>query len=93
MSTDVDFVDDYKVYDERKELSRKVEISQAILCDDMAAVDQVQLGPTGKSVSRLYLKAISKLVSDCELSTFSFFLSIMSLKTRKAATLGPTSRK
>ena len=66
--TDLDLADDYRLYDKRKEIGRKVEISQAILCDDMPAVDSVQLGPTGKSVSRSYLKAISKLVSDCELS-------------------------
>ena len=59
-------IDDYKVYSGKKELSRKVEISQAILCDDIPAMDIVQLGPTGRSVSRSYLKAIRKLVSDCE---------------------------
>ncbi|KAG6847697.1 hypothetical protein H0H93_006492, partial [Arthromyces matolae] len=38
------------------------ELNQAILCDDMPALAPVQLGPTGRSVSRSYDAAISKLV-------------------------------
>ena len=69
MSTDVGLVDKHMLHDSsREEISRKVELAQAILCDDMPPVDNVQLGPTGKSVARLYHKAISKLVSDCEQS-------------------------
>lgn len=42
--------------------STKTELNQAILCDDMPALAPVQLGPTGKSVSRSYAATLSKLV-------------------------------
>lgn len=38
------------------------ELNQAILCDDMPALSTVQLGPTGRSVSRSYAATLSKLV-------------------------------
>lgn len=38
------------------------ELNQAILCDDMPALSPVQLGPTGRSVSRSYQAMLSKLV-------------------------------
>lgn len=38
------------------------ELNQAILCDDMPSLSSVQLGPTGRSVSRSYGATLSKLV-------------------------------
>lgn len=38
------------------------ELNQAILCDDMPALAPVQLGPTGRSVSRSYAATLGKLV-------------------------------
>ncbi|KAL4254579.1 hypothetical protein ABKN59_005191 [Abortiporus biennis] len=43
-------------------LPLSTELNNAILCDDMPALSPVQLGPTGRSVSRSYATAISKLV-------------------------------
>ena len=36
------------------------ELNQAVLCDDMPALAAVQLGPTGKAVSRSYAATLSK---------------------------------
>lgn len=38
------------------------ELNQAILCDEMPALAPVQLGPSGRSVSRSYQAVLSKLV-------------------------------
>ena len=38
-----------------------VQLAEAILCDDMPALSTVQLGPTGRSVSRSYGATLSKL--------------------------------
>lgn len=47
------------------------ELNQAILCDDMPALSPVQLGPTGRSVSRSYAATLGKLVpSGMSLPTF-----------------------
>lgn len=51
-------------------LSTRVELAQARLCDDMPALGAVQLGPTGRSVSRSYANAISKLVPAGERSLY-----------------------
>ncbi|KAF9009642.1 hypothetical protein BDQ17DRAFT_1348488 [Cyathus striatus] len=40
---------------------RFVQLAEAILCDDMPALAPVQLGPTGRSVSRSYDATLSKL--------------------------------
>lgn len=38
------------------------ELNQAILVDDMPALAGIQLGPTGRAVSRSYAATLSKLV-------------------------------
>ncbi len=43
-------------------LPNETELNQAILCDDMPSLSNVQLGPTGRSVSRSYGATLSKLV-------------------------------
>ncbi|CAE7138793.1 unnamed protein product [Rhizoctonia solani] len=43
-------------------LPLKTQLNQAILCDDMPAMAPIQMGPTGRSVSRSYATTISKLV-------------------------------
>ncbi|KAG8724408.1 hypothetical protein FRC09_019026 [Ceratobasidium sp. 395] len=57
--------DDYKVHVDPTDilLPTKVQLNQAILCDDMPPLSNLQLGPTGRSVARTYTNAISKLVS------------------------------
>jgi hypothetical protein len=40
---------------------RDVQLAEAVLCDDMPALAGVQLGPTGKSVSRSYGAALDML--------------------------------
>lgn len=42
-------------------LPNSVQLNEAMLCDDMPALSGVQLGPTGKSVSRSYAATLSKL--------------------------------
>jgi len=42
-------------------LPNSVQINEAILCDDMPALSGVQLGPTGKSVSKSYAATLRKL--------------------------------
>ncbi|KAB5588664.1 hypothetical protein CTheo_7891 [Ceratobasidium theobromae] len=44
-------------------LPTKIELNNAILCDDMPTLSTIQMGPTGRSVARSYASAISKLVS------------------------------
>ncbi|KAB5588665.1 hypothetical protein CTheo_7892 [Ceratobasidium theobromae] len=44
-------------------LPTKIELNNAILCDDMPTLSTIQMGPTGRSVARSYATAISKLVS------------------------------
>ncbi|KAG8749634.1 hypothetical protein FRC12_013304 [Ceratobasidium sp. 428] len=55
--------DDYKVDAGDVLLPLKVELNQAILCDDMPPLSTIQSGPTGRSVARTYANAISKLVA------------------------------
>ena len=43
-------------------LPTKVELKQAILCDDMPTLSPIQMGPSGRSVARSYANAISKLI-------------------------------
>ena len=43
-------------------LPLSTELNQAILCDDMPALANIQIGPTGRSVSRSYGATLSKLV-------------------------------
>lgn len=43
-------------------LPNVTELNQAVLCDEMPALSAVQLGPTGRSVSRSYAAVLSKLV-------------------------------
>ncbi|TBU31906.1 hypothetical protein BD311DRAFT_804364 [Dichomitus squalens] len=58
----VDF-DDYTVDKENDIiLPLKVELKQAVLCDDMPTLSPIQMGPTGRSVARSYAKAISQLI-------------------------------
>ena len=38
------------------------ELNQARLCDDMATLSGIQLGPTGRSVARSYASTLTKLV-------------------------------
>jgi hypothetical protein len=52
-------------------LPRDVQLAQAILCDDMPALAGVQLGPTGKSVSRSYAAALDKLTPSGSSQTLS----------------------
>ncbi|KAG9118787.1 hypothetical protein FRC07_006524 [Ceratobasidium sp. 392] len=54
--------DDYKTDGNDLVLPLKTELNQAILCDDMPAMAPIQMGPTGRSVSRSYAATISKLV-------------------------------
>lgn len=55
------------------------ELNQARLCDDMPALAPVQIGPTGRSVSRSYGATLSKLVPSCEyLYPFPIFAFICS---------------
>ena len=50
------------------------ELNQAILCDDMPVLGAVQLGPSGRAVSRSYAATLSKLVPKGELpSLYSVF--------------------
>ena len=39
------------------------ELNNAMLCDDMPVLGAVQLGPTGRSVSRSYAAALDKLIA------------------------------
>ncbi|TBU51421.1 hypothetical protein BD310DRAFT_953282 [Dichomitus squalens] len=58
----VDF-DDYTIDKENDVLiPTKVELKQAILCDDMPTLSPIQMGPSGRSVSRSYTNAIRKLI-------------------------------
>ncbi|EJF57272.1 hypothetical protein DICSQDRAFT_129594 [Dichomitus squalens LYAD-421 SS1] len=58
----VDF-NDYTVDKENDVLIlTKVELKQAILCDDMPMLSPIQMGPSGRSVSRSYANTISKLI-------------------------------
>ena len=62
-------LDDYTIGNSDSELllSQKVELNNAILCDDMPPLANISMGPTGKSVSRSYVAAISKLVPSSKL--------------------------
>ena len=42
-------------------LPNSVQLNEALLCDDMPALSGIQLGPTGRSVSRSYAATLSKL--------------------------------
>ncbi|KAG9126047.1 hypothetical protein FRC07_005112 [Ceratobasidium sp. 392] len=54
--------DDYKVDPKDIVTPLKVQLNQAILCDDLPPQSTIQSGPTGRSVARSYSNAISKLV-------------------------------
>jgi hypothetical protein len=43
-------------------LPLQTELNNAVLCDDMPALAGIQLGPTGRSVSRSYAATLSKLI-------------------------------
>lgn len=57
-------IEDYEILSHEHIVPLHVELSQARLCDDMPVIAPVQLGPSGRSVARSYVDAISKLVSD-----------------------------
>ncbi|KAI5118419.1 hypothetical protein M0805_005503 [Coniferiporia weirii] len=64
----VNFEDFTQGFDEDGKMTAPIlptvtELNQAILCDDMPALSSVQLGPTGRSVSRSYAATLSKLVA------------------------------
>ena len=55
-------------------LPNSVQLNEAILCDDMPALSGVQLGLTGKSVSRSYAATLCKLCPAGQLCLYSNFL-------------------
>ena len=58
-------------------LPNSVQLNEAILCDDMPALSGVQLGPTGKSVSRSYATTLSKLCPAGQSCLYSNFLPLL----------------
>ncbi|KAF9009609.1 hypothetical protein BDQ17DRAFT_1323151 [Cyathus striatus] len=54
-------LDDYIAKEKTLLTPRFIQLAEAILCDDMPALSAVQLGPTGRSVSRSYGATLSKL--------------------------------
>ena len=58
-------------------LPSSVQLNEAILCDDMPALSGVQLGPTGKSVSRSYGATLSKLCPAGQSCLYSNFLPLL----------------
>ena len=63
-------------------LPNVTELNQAILCDDMPALASVQLGPTGRSVSRSYGATLSKLVPRGNCVTVIIFKDLLTVFNR-----------